>query len=375
MSVNKQNLLIIGSLPPPIGGATILFDTIMKTEVVKQFNTKLLNFHYSNTVSSHGKLSIFKVFRLVKYTTTLISVLIFTRIDLVFSAIQFNRIAFTKDILLASICKAFGKKIVGCVVGIGLEELYLKSGIIRKYIIQCGVSLFDTFIVPSKELYLRYFPADLISCAKIRVVPFGIFTESDLAKTEAFGPSDHIQVLYYSHFIRSKGIDEVIEAIPIIIKKYSNISFVFAGAWDTESHKKEIFEIVKKYGLSSKMTFYGLITGNKKREILLKSDIYVLPTYFEFEGLPLSILEAMSYGCAIVATDHAAISSVVKDGINGAICRPRDPEDVANKIVTLIENRSLLLEIRQNNIKKYKECYTAELFGKRLAQTLGDISN
>jgi glycosyltransferase involved in cell wall biosynthesis len=83
----------------------------------------------------------------------------------------------------------------------------------------------------------------------------------------------------------------------------------------------------------------------------------------------------MSYGCAIVATDHAAISSVVRDGINGAICKPRDPEDVANKIVSLIENRSLLREIRLNNIRKYKECYTGELFGERLTQTLSEISN
>jgi glycosyltransferase involved in cell wall biosynthesis len=374
MSNRKKNLLIIGSLPPPVGGATVLFETILKSEVTTRFKARFLDIKSSDTISKQGAFSLTKIVRLATYVRTLIGILLRDRIDLVYSAIQFNRLAFARDIFLASISKAFRIKLVGCIVGIGLDELYAESGPIWKLVIKYGVSLYDSFIIPSKELPLRFFPPGLISTDKYRVVPFGIFTESDFSLTETDGIPDRIQILYYSHFHRSKGVDEVIKAIPLINREYPNVNYVFAGAWDSMSHKEEIFKIIAGSGLSSKIAFYDIVSGDNRKEILQNSSIYVLPTYFEYEGLPLSILEAMSYGCAIVATDHAAIASAVADGINGAICRPGDPEDVAEKIIYLIENRDLLKNIRLNNMRKFKEFYTAERFGERLALVLGDLS-
>ncbi len=127
---------------------------------------------------------------------------------------------------------------------------------------------------------------------------------------------------------------------------------------------------IETKGIGKFVKFLGVVTGEERRLCLQNSDLFVLPTYFEFEGLPLSILEAMSYGCAIIATDHAAISSAVEDGVNGLLCETNNSRDLALKIMHLLNNRDMLLKIQTNNIKKFNEQFTAEHFGEKLAYEL-----
>lgn len=370
MNNSKRNILVLGSVPPPIGGATVYFQTLLRTQVASKFNIIFLDLKFADSIADYGQFSLQKILRLIGYMIRLCGILLTKNIDLVYSAIQFKKAPFYKDILLAAVCRLFSKRVVGCIVGIGLEDLYNKSGKFIKFSIRRGLGLYYAFTTPSLAMYERYFPSELMPTKKARVVPFGIFTDAGTPIDRILTTSDPIQVIYYSHFIKSKGVDDLVSAIPTVIKKYPNVNFLFVGSWDSESHKEFLMSYVQSLGINDYVKFMGLVTGDVRRQCLASSDIFVLPTYFEFEGLPLSILEAMSYGCAIITTDHAAISSVVKNGINGLLCRPKDPQDLAFKIATLLKDKQALHQIKLNNINKFHEFYTAERFGERLVGEL-----
>lgn len=366
----KKKILVIGSVPPPIGGATIYFQTLLRTEVATKFDVIFLDIRFSTSISEYGQFSLSKTILLVKYILRLFYILISNRIDLVYSAIQFNKAAYIKDVSLAAICKLFGKRVVGCIVGIGLTELYDRSGWPMKWCIRRSVGFYYSFTTPSITMYERYFPSFLMPVKKALSVPYGIFTDASGIIPKLHKESEQIQVIYYSHYIKSKGLDDLVAAIPLILKENPNVTFLFVGAWDTESHRESVMGFVESAGIGKFVRFLGVLTGDDKCSHLERSDIFVLPTYFEFEGLPLSILEAMSFGCAVIATNHAAISSVVEDGVNGLICKPNNPQDLASKILLLLNDRQNLLRIQTNNINKFQDFFTAERFGERLSHEL-----
>ncbi len=374
MKNTKMKLLILGSLPPPVNGATIYFFTILNTGVAQEFDIILLDLKFAKTIGDYGHFSLTKTMRLISYCLRLCFILATKRIDLVYAHISYHRISFIKDIILMAICRLFGKKVAGCILGIGLERLYQNSGRFMQWFIRWGIGLNKYYITPSLKMYERHYSM-LIPLEKIRCVPFGTFTGATTSTRKRTDSTDTVKVIYYSNFYKSKGMDDVLAAVPMVVQKNPNVKFLFVGTWDNEAHKKEAMAILENESMDIKncVEFTGLVTGDGEKTCLKESDIFILPTYFESEGLPLSILEAMSYGCAIITTDHAGIPVAVEDGVNGLICRPSDPADIAQKINRLVENRQLLRFLQENSLRLFHESFTAERFSDRLVTVLKSL--
>ena len=93
-------------------------------------------------------------------------------------------------------------------------------------------------------------------------------------------------------------------------------------------NEEALKEAIRAQHLEDCVHFNGFVSGDLKKELLSRSDVFVLPSYNE--GLPISILEAMSYGCAIISTPVGGIPEVVKD--NGVLVQPGDIEGIAAAI-------------------------------------------
>src|SRR5690606_5118302 len=103
-----------------------------------------------------------------------------------------------------------------------------------------------------------------------------------------------------------------------------------------------ISEIAKK-----RIQIVGRVSEEKKIELLLKSDIFILQS--DNEGMPISILEAMASGCAIITTPVGTITEVVKDNINGIIINPKSESQLAGAICKLHLDKKLLHTIQFQN--------------------------
>jgi glycosyltransferase involved in cell wall biosynthesis len=366
---DKARVLVLGSLPPPVNGATVYFDTLLKTKAAKDLRITFMNFRFADTIGDYGRFSLSKALLLVRYVIRLLIVLCTQPIGVVYAAMSFNRTSFAKDIFLVAICRLFGKRVVGGILGTGLQELYDSSGRRMQRSIRWCLRLYAAFVSPSRAMYETYF-AGLLPLDKERTVPFGIFTDAVSPTRRLLGSTDQVRLIYYSNFIKSKGIDDLIEAIPLVVQANPNVRFRFVGAWDSEAHRKLVMDLVAAAEISQWVEFRGVATGDERKQCLQDSDIFVLPTYYRVEGLPLSILEAMSHGCAIVATNHAGIPTAVEDGVNGFFCKPQNPRNLAETINRLLDDRELLWKMQQNSIVKFQENFTAEHFGANLAREL-----
>jgi len=153
---------------------------------------------------------------------------------------------------------------------------------------------------------------------------------------------------------RKKGIHDLIEAGKLLADKF-RFKIILCGEgnislWQEECSNKGLIDVIQ---------FRGWVSGEEKELLLRETDIYVLPSYSE--GLPMSILEAMSYGIPVISTPVGGVPEVVIDGINGFLVDPGDVHGLADKLEQLISDYRLRMKMG--------------ITGRQFAQEKFDISN
>lgn len=160
---------------------------------------------------------------------------------------------------------------------------------------------------------------------------------------------NQFNILFLAIIDKRKGIYDLVEAAKLLIKRYSGektINFIIAG---TGKEEKNIKELVKLYKIDNYFYFIGWVNEEKKRELLRKSHLFVLPSYNE--GLPMSILEAISYGIPVISTDVGSINEAVINDLNGYLIKPGNYEELYDKMNQLIDDNARCLNMGENSKK------------------------
>ena len=150
---------------------------------------------------------------------------------------------------------------------------------------------------------------------------------------------------------KRKGTYDLVDAIEIARKKVPNIRCYLAG--DGEIDK--FCNIIVERGLQNNIEVVGWADFTKKLELLSKVSTVVLPSYNE--GLPMSILEGMATGKAIISTTVGAIPEMVKEE-NGILIQPGDVQALADALVKCSTNLKMLEDMSQKNINKIYEQFS-----------------
>lgn len=188
-----------------------------------------------------------------------------------------------------------------------------------------------------KQIALKY---HLVNPTSVIIIPNGIETNriSFLKKEEAkkklgiFTQPDGPIIGTIANFYPTKGLEYLIEAINILKEKnnFNGQCFIIGDGAGRENLENKI----KKAGLYHEIKLLGTIPEAK---IYLKAfDIFVLPSIKE--GLPFALLEAMSAGLPIIATQVGAIPEIITDGVNGRLVTPSDSTALATTIAEVISN-------------------------------------
>lgn len=168
----------------------------------------------------------------------------------------------------------------------------------------------------------------------------------DLSDAEAYAQennacdeSEPLRIGYLGRIEPNKGMTELLIACQQLKKDGVAYKLVIAGKEQTEGEYLPLFE----ERLGDSFEYAGLVSGKTKCDFLRSLDAFVLPTYFE--GLPMSLLETMSYGMAPIVTPVGSIPQVVKDGENGVFIKDHDSDSIVTAVKRMDENRALLRKL------------------------------
>lgn len=121
---------------------------------------------------------------------------------------------------------------------------------------------------------------------------------------------------FMSNLIPEKGFNYFLEACTLFLNKHPDCRVWIAGPKFMDGHYKLLDELVDQ----ERITYYPFLDGDEKWEVLSKTDIFALPTFYKAEYLPLSILDAMLCGCYVITCDTGEISKYIYD-FNGALVK------------------------------------------------------
>jgi glycosyltransferase involved in cell wall biosynthesis len=178
-----------------------------------------------------------------------------------------------------------------------------------------------------------------------------------------------IHILFLGRFIPVKGIFELLEAFHRISKDRQDLILVMAGHSDEVPRAKEW---CAERGLEDRVIFPGYVSGDEKGQLLLDSDIFVLPSYHG-EGCPIALLEAMGAGLAVITTPVGGVPDIIQDGLNGLFIQPKNVDAIEEALRRLIDDPGLRARIAQYNREDAVANYEARAVARRLEEQYSDL--
>lgn len=170
---------------------------------------------------------------------------------------------------------------------------------------------------------------------------------------------------YLGRIEENKGMDWLLLACNRLLR--DNIQFRVLLAGKDEGNYIERFSDY----IGTSLNYAGIVSGNEKSLFLRSLDVFVLPSYFE--GLPIALLECMSYGAVPVTTAVGSIPEVVKDGGNGIFIKTKDDISIAEAVKALNTDREMLKRLSEEARKTVFRNFSPVLYIEQLKRIYSSL--
>ncbi|WP_053977895.1 glycosyltransferase family 4 protein [Mangrovimonas xylaniphaga] len=267
--------------------------------------------------------------------------------------------------LAANQCKV---PVISLITGLGFAftGITFKARILQRlneFLYKQSIRKNKVIIFQNKDDYALFLDRKIIS--KKNKVCFVSGSGVDLNKYKVRinnNTSNVISFLLVARLIEEKGIQLYIEAAELLKQKYPDVEFHVIGEPD---QSPSAIKLEKLNDLNNK----NIIVYHGKQanipEHLFKRDVFVLPTYYR-EGIPRSILEALSVGLPIITTESPGCKETVIKGKNGILIPPRNLEQLVCAMEFFIIHKEKIKEMGINSRKYAEERFDVNIINEDL---------
>ena len=236
--------------------------------------------------------------------------------------------SFDRTYLIHQLCRQFHISEVVHLHGSEFKKWYEECSNEKKKQIRNLLKEVDKFVVLGNEWKRRV--EEIEPLTSIVVVNNTVSIPNKTVKWN----KDEFHIIFLGVLIKRKGVSDLLKAMDLLNKKklLSKVRVSIAGTGVEETLLKKQCESL---GLKDYVAFHGWTDGKRKEELLLESQLFVLPSYNE--GLPMAILESMSYGLPVVSTYVGDLREAVDNGENGCLVEAGDINALADALEFMIK--------------------------------------
>jgi glycosyltransferase involved in cell wall biosynthesis len=218
--------------------------------------------------------------------------------------------------------------------------------------------------------------AGYVRAGKIHCVPNfaedALFVMPDRTR-EKFSAAGPLRFLFLSNLNAGKGHTELLQAIALLPPTVRGaIAVDFAGGFESEADKATFLSDLRQV---PEARYCGIVKGKDKQALFAAAHVFCLPTYYAYEGQPISILEAYASGCAVMTTDHSGIFDVFEPGVNGYVVEKRSPQSIATAIGMAVGNAVATRDMALANLAQAKDLYRVETYNANLCAIMDLVAS
>jgi glycosyltransferase involved in cell wall biosynthesis len=146
-------------------------------------------------------------------------------------------------------------------------------------------------------------------------------------------------LLFLGHLLPEKGVYEIVKACAQLAKRFPDLKLVLGGVGQGDA----VRELASQLGVSERVELPGWLGPESKSAALAASTMFLLPSYHE--GMPMALLEAMSWGMPVIATPVGGIPQIVTHEANGLLIPPADVAALTTAIERLLLDPALRIRL------------------------------
>lgn len=324
------NIVTVGNSHTVKGGITSVIDQILAYDWTQQ------NVNMSFVATFDGGNAIHKIIYFLNAYLSLRKLCENRAIDIMHVHMS-HAGSFTRKYYIYKLCKKCGIPIILHLHSSSFVEFYNESTASKKKKIQQLLSGCDCVVALGEEWEqrIKIISPDANVCILNNTIAIPSYCVSE---------EEHpVKILYLGVLVKRKGVIDLLKAIKTIKDEgfldTHDAAFNIGGTGECED---ELKRYSKDNGLDKYINFLGWVSGKDKSEQLETNHVLVLPSYGE--GLPIAILEAISYGMPVVATDVGSVAEAVRDNENGFLYEAGNIDALSRSLKTIIENDQLRIE-------------------------------
>lgn len=366
-----KKILFYTNFPPPLDGQSVYSKLVFNS--ITNFDKKFVirvspeTRHNLNV----GTLSVRSLFGSFIQFIKVIIFLIRENIDVLYFVPGASNFGILRDIALIKIASLRIRKIVAHVHRGNLMDSFNNRFIFSR--LKNFISSVDKFILLNEILYLpleKYIPRDKVVFISNMIDPDVVADDFEInLKLTSKIKRRVMEIVFIGNMIKSKGYWDLAKALILLDSQYKFRAH-FIGKWYSARDEEEFDRFLIQNNIYNKIRKYGQVRNrNVIKEVLLFADALILPTYYPIEAQPLVIIEGLNTANPIIATNHASIPTMVKNGINGFLVRPHDPHEICNSIMKLVDY-TVWQRMAIASRKLYKCQYSSSKIVKELEEVI-----
>jgi phosphatidylinositol alpha-1,6-mannosyltransferase len=281
---------------------------------------------------------------------------------------------------LVSFCRQ--NKIFLVVVTHGLEVTRKMSSFKRNWLIRTFTRCDCIFAVSrfTRDRLIDRFP---VSPEKVMVFPNGVDADrfhplvqfSDFESELDLGASKIILTL--ARVVERKGHDQVIRALPKVLKRIPKLVYVIAGPWD-EAYYLRLKSLITELGLESVVRFTGYLDPDSIPKAYALCDVYTMPCRElkekgDTEGFGITFLEANACGKPVIGGRSGGVIDAIVDGETGYLVDPTDPDEIADKLIRILSDPSLASRLGRQGRIRVEQGYTWDCISEKMMACISEL--
>lgn len=233
----------------------------------------------------------------------------------------------------------------------GLKVIFhMHSAVFKEYFEECNdkdyllkiMCMADSFIALSRS-WKEYYASIGVPKEKIVVINNPV----DYPKEFNYEKDASVRMLFLGELLERKGVWDVLKAIN---EHQDSLRGKLKLKIGGNKREKDVVDFISKNNLTDIIEFEGWVAGDKKWQLLNWANLVILPSFNE--GLPITLLEAMAYSCALISTPVGGIPEILENGENGLMVTPGNSEEIAKAIQYFVDNSVKCQDMGEKSYQK-----------------------